>query len=115
MESLLEKETVKRLGVSAVYVVRSLDELQRTVDRNPFPNEAKDAPSQLLVVFLRTAPRKKDVDACGGQFKDRRIVSCDGKQLYIVYRGGIGRSKLTADMIERNLRSAGTAQLEHHS
>src|SRR5437868_184909 len=42
LERLLEKETAKRLGVAADYIVRSAEEWERTVARNPFPKEAKD-------------------------------------------------------------------------
>jgi uncharacterized protein (DUF1697 family) len=34
----------------------------------------------------------------------------DGKQLYIHYPAGIGRSKLTATLIERKLATRGTAR-----
>src|SRR5262245_49131463 len=55
LEQLLESETTKRLGVTADYVVRSGDELARVVARNPFPKEAKDDSSHLLVVFFKAA------------------------------------------------------------
>jgi len=110
LESLLESETAKRLGVSADYVVRSGDELARAVARNPFPKEAKNDPSHLLVMFLKAEPRAKDVDALRVAIKGREIVANDGKQLYLVYPDGIGRSKLTGTMIERTLATKGTAR-----
>src|ERR1700730_10493888 len=56
LERLLEKETSKRLGVSGDYVIRSAEEWETIVARNPLPKEAKSDPSHLVVMFLKTAP-----------------------------------------------------------
>src|SRR5262249_48285926 len=56
LEDLLEVETAKRLNVSADYFVRSAAEWDKIVARNPFPEEAKNDPGHLLVMFLKTAP-----------------------------------------------------------
>src|SRR5262249_35054913 len=63
LERLLEKETAERVGVSTEYVVRNAEEWKKIVNRNPFPKEAKDDPSHLLVLFLKAAPAAKDMDA----------------------------------------------------
>jgi uncharacterized protein (DUF1697 family) len=110
LERLLEKETAERLGVSADYVVRSADELEKTVARNPFLKEAKDTPSHFLVMFLKATPAAKEVDLLRASIEGPEIIGCDGKQLYIAYPAGIGRSKLTAAAIERKLGSRGTAR-----
>lgn len=110
LEKLLESATAERLGVSADYIVRGADEVARTVTRNPFAKEAKDDPSHLLVMFLKSAPRASDVDALRAAIKGREVVASDGKQLYMVYPDGIGRSKLTGTLIERRLATKGTAR-----
>jgi uncharacterized protein (DUF1697 family) len=110
LETLLETETAKRLSVSADFIVRSGDELARVVARNPFPKEAKNDPSHLLVMFLKAAPGAKVVETLRAGIKGRETVTADGKQLYIVYPDGIGRSKLTGTLIERNLGTKGTAR-----
>jgi uncharacterized protein (DUF1697 family) len=110
LERLLEAETAKRLGVSADYVVRSAVEWERIVARNPFAKEAKNDPSHLLVMFLKTAPQAKNVDALRAAIKGPEIVRCDGEQLYVVYPAGIGRSKLTGSLIEQKLDTRGTGR-----
>src|SRR3954470_18627202 len=55
LERLLERETAERLGVAADYVVRSADEWEQVVARNPFPKQATDDPSHLIVMFLKSA------------------------------------------------------------
>jgi uncharacterized protein (DUF1697 family) len=108
LESLLEKETAKRLGVTPDYLVRSAAELQQVVDRNPFPKAAKDDPGHLLV--LKAAPPASHVDALRAAIKGRETIQSDGKQLYIIYPDGVGRSKLTGTLIEKKLDTRGTAR-----
>jgi uncharacterized protein (DUF1697 family) len=110
LEHLLEKESAKRLGLSVDYVVRSAAELERIVARNPFPKEAKSDPSHMLVMFLKAAPPDETVNALRESIKGPEVVRGDGKQLYVVYPSGIGRSKLTGTWIERKLALKGTAR-----
>ena len=110
LERLLEKETASRLGVSADYIVRSAAELKKIIAGNPFPKHAKEDPSHLLVMFLKSAPPAKNVEALREVIKGPEVIRLDGKQLYIVYPAGIGKSKLTGTLIERRLDVRGTAR-----
>src|SRR4051794_31748849 len=101
LERLLEGETVRRLQVTADYIVRRADEWEEVVARNPFSAQAKADPGHLVVMFLKSAPRAADVDALGASIKGPEVIRSDGKQLYIVYPAGIGRSKLTGTSIEQ--------------
>jgi uncharacterized protein (DUF1697 family) len=110
LEGVLEKETAQRLGVSVDYVVRTSKEWQSIVAANPFPRKARDDPSHLVVMCLKSAVVAKHVDALRGAIQGRETVRGDGKQLYIVYPDGIGTSKFTAALIERTLGIRGTAR-----
>jgi uncharacterized protein (DUF1697 family) len=110
LEGLLEKEMAERLGVSADYIVRSASELARVVAANPFPKQAKEDPGRLIVVFLKAAAAEKTVNALRASIKGRETMHGDGKHLYIVYPDGMGTSKFTGTVIERVLRSRGTAR-----
>ena len=110
LERLLETETEKRLDVSVHYFVRTAEELQTIIARNPFPNEAKRDPSHLVVMFLKDAPEAKDVKALQAAIQGPEIVRADGKQLYLVYPAGIGQSKLTNALIEKKLGTRGTGR-----
>ncbi|HJU66176.1 MAG TPA: DUF1697 domain-containing protein [Gemmatimonadaceae bacterium] len=110
LERVLEAESAKRLKLPTPYFVRTSDELGRVIARNPFPAEAKTDPSHLVVVFLKEAPKKDAVDALRPAIKGRERVEVVGKQAYITYPDGIGRSKLTNVLIERKLGTRGTAR-----
>jgi uncharacterized protein (DUF1697 family) len=110
LERQLEKEIGERLGVAADFIVRSANEWKKIVARNPFPKQAKEDPGHLLVSFLKSAPSTQTVRALQSAIKGPEIVRGDGKQLYIVYPDGVGRSKLAATLVERKLETRGTAR-----
>ncbi|HEY8368478.1 MAG TPA: DUF1697 domain-containing protein [Thermodesulfobacteriota bacterium] len=110
LEDLLEAETERRLEVRADYLVRTAREWQEIVARNPFPREAKDDPSRLVVMALKAAPAAKNVKALEAAIKGRERVRVAGRHAYIVYPDGIGRSKLTTALIEDRLGTRGTGR-----
>ncbi|MEW6251548.1 MAG: DUF1697 domain-containing protein [Planctomycetota bacterium] len=110
LERRLEQQTARRLCVDCDCVVRSAAEWQQIVARNPFPQEAQDDPGHLLVMLLKATPSKDNLAALRNSIKGPEYLHADGKQLYIVYPDGVGRSKLTSNLIERKLTTRGTAR-----
>jgi uncharacterized protein (DUF1697 family) len=110
LEQTLEAETAERLGVSPQYIIRSAKQWNEVIARNPFPKEAINDPSHLLVMFLKSAPSAKNVEVLAKANQGPEIIHCDGKELYIVYPAGIGTSKLTGTLIESKLGAKGTAR-----
>jgi uncharacterized protein (DUF1697 family) len=110
LQDRLEKETAKRFGVAADYIVRTPGELAKVVAANPFPKEAKDDPSHLLVMHLKTTVSAQSVAALQESVTGPETIRGSGKQIYIVYPAGIGTSKLTGAVIEKRLAARGTAR-----
>jgi uncharacterized protein (DUF1697 family) len=61
-------------------------------------------------MFLKKTSATKDVEALQAAIKGSEIVRAEGKQAYIVYPEGVGRSKLTTALIENKLSSRGTGR-----
>jgi uncharacterized protein (DUF1697 family) len=110
LERLLEAETEKRLGIKVDYFVRSAEEWRAIVAANPFRNEARRDPGHLLVAFLKDVPSADDVDALRAAIVGREVVRSVGRQAYIVYPDGVGRSRLTSVLTEKKLGTRGTAR-----
>lgn len=110
LERLLETETEKRLHVRTDYFVRSAEEWKAIVAGNPFARAAKDDPSHLLVLFLKNAPSGREVKALEARIEGPERIGAAGRQLYVVYPDGIGRSKLTATAIEDAFGTRGTGR-----
>jgi uncharacterized protein (DUF1697 family) len=110
LERVLETEAAQRLGLQTDFFVRTTTEWKALIDANPFPKEAKRDPGHLVVMFLKDAPDPKDVKTLQAAIKDREVVRAEGRQAYIVYPDGIGRSRLTGALIEKKLGTRGTGR-----
>jgi uncharacterized protein (DUF1697 family) len=110
LEAKLEISARQDLDLQTDFHIRTGPELRGVIDANPFSAEAKADPSHLVVVFLRDAPEKKHLAALRAAITGRETIALGGRHAYIVYPDGIGRSKLTARLIERKLETTGTGR-----
>jgi uncharacterized protein (DUF1697 family) len=110
LERLLETEAAKTLGVETDFLVRTAEEWAGVIARNPFTAEAARDPAHLATVFLKDAPSAAQVAALRAAIVGREVVRASGREAFIVYPDGMGRSKLTLPLIERKLGSRGTAR-----
>lgn len=110
IETLLEREAAARIGLSTDFLVRSDTDMAAVVSNNPFPDVGDVRADQLVVAFGRTgAPA--DVPQRLVAFYDgpERIVVC-GREMYIHFPDGQGRSKLWPAMAKLGLNGIGTAR-----
>jgi uncharacterized protein (DUF1697 family) len=110
LEQVLENATKSQLGLAIDFVVRSDKEIRQAIASIPFPNMAEEDPSHLVCMFLKRAVTSTDVETLRAKIIGPELVQAVGKQLYIVYPAGIGRSKLTNVLIEKALGIRGTAR-----
>ena len=109
LEARLEREAEARLGLKTAFLVRSGEEWAEAAAANPMREVADDAPSGFLVVALKAAASAAKVDKLRAAIKGPERVEAVGRQAYIAFPDGIGRSKLTTAVIERAL-GPGTAR-----
>jgi uncharacterized protein (DUF1697 family) len=110
LERRLEEEARKRLDLQADFIVRTVEEWKAAIAGNPFRTEAQHDPGHLLLAFFKTAPDAKDVKALQAAISGPERVYATGREAYIVYPDGIGRSRLTHTLIERKLGVRGTGR-----
>jgi uncharacterized protein (DUF1697 family) len=110
LERMFETETSKKLACPADYMVRSAAEWEAVIAANPFRDAAKRDPGHLLVMFLKSATTPENVNQLEAAIRGRETVRAVGKQLYVIYPDGVGRSKLTHALIERHLRTRATGR-----
>ena len=89
VKAKLEKALDAKLGKPCAVLVRSRDELAAIVAANPYPAAA---PNQLLIVFLDEAPPKNAI--AGVAIPGREELTLKGRELFIHFPDGMGRSKL---------------------
>jgi uncharacterized protein (DUF1697 family) len=110
LEQLLEREAAKQLGLATEFFIRSNVEWQSIIAANPFPKEAKTDPSHLVAFVLKDDVGQKHVQALQDSIVGREVVRAKGRCAYLIYPDGIGRSKVTAALIEKKLGTRGTAR-----
>ena len=105
----LEQAVTDAFGVKAKVLVRTQAELKKIATRHPFGKDESE-PTRLHVLFLRDAPTKAKI----GILEEDRFLpdrfSVKGREVFLHYPNGQGRSKLTIDYFERRLETVGTAR-----
>ncbi len=96
-------------GFEVRVAVRTATELDRVIEANPLP-EALGDPSHLLVAFQVTPMPKERIDAVDPTTFGPEVVRLGDGVVYLWYREGIGRSKLTVDVLEKRLGAIVTAR-----
>ena len=109
IERQIESALQKKLGLQSHLFVRDAEEWRALMAANPFPRQAAADPSHMLVMCLREAPTAAAVKALQSAIVGKELVRASGRHAYFVYPDGVGQSKLTHYMIEKQFGS-GTAR-----
>jgi uncharacterized protein (DUF1697 family) len=110
VERAIESQLFDSLGLSTDVFVRTASEWRAIVRRNPFAREAEADPAHLVVTFLKHAPSDDEWNALRRSIQGHEAIVGSGREAFIVYPDGIGRSKLTAARIEKKLATRGTSR-----
>ena len=63
LETFLDDQALKHLGLSTKFLVRTASEWAEVIARNPFPEAAQANPGRLLVMFFRAPPTTEAVQS----------------------------------------------------
>lgn len=110
LEVAIERALSEQLGLRTDVFVRTLPEWRSILRQNPFPLEAKTDPAHLVVTLLKRAPEPSEWRVLERSIPGRERIQGAGRHAYIVYPDGIGTSKLTAAVIERQLSTRSTSR-----
>lgn len=105
----LESAIEKRLAFRPAVFVRSTDDLRAIVGRNPFARRHGFEPAKLAVFFLGDAPAKEVRDKLLATKVGPEEIRCAGRELYIYFPDGMGKSKLPP-VLGRTLKMPATAR-----
>jgi uncharacterized protein (DUF1697 family) len=106
IQSGIEKKFACRTDI----ILRTTAELRSVVARNPFAKRSNVEPSKLLVAFLARDPG----DAARKTLQEQKFapeeLHVSGRELYIYFPDGMGRSKLSWPRIHKILNTPGTGR-----
>lgn len=100
------RDLESHLGVRVV--LRTQAEIRSAIARNPYPAEAENDPGHLIVVFLSAALPSDEPLHKFALPHEKFVVK--GKEIYIHFGEGMGRSKLAESLTEKKLGVVPTAR-----
>jgi len=103
-------EFEKKFGFHTEVIIRTKAELKETFTYNPFHNQPEKEAKWVVVMFLSDVPEGQTQSNFISTFLGIEELHLAGKELYIYYPKGIGNSKLTNAVIEKNLKVTGTGR-----
>lgn len=106
----LEEGFVAKFGFHSAVILRTASELDTIVANNPFQNQPEKEPNLVIVTLLATYPTPEaamDLQKTHAGPEEMHLV---GRELYIYYPSGSGRSKVNNTLIEKSLKTIGTGR-----
>lgn len=100
----------RKFGFRPGVVVRSAADLRTVIARNPFAGRRDVEPGKLLVLFLADDPGQEARDKVRAMNTNPEELRIDGREVYIHFPAGQGKSKLPMALIERSLKTPGTGR-----
>jgi uncharacterized protein (DUF1697 family) len=108
--SRIQQGILKRFGCCPEVVLRSPDELRAVIRQNPFRNRTGIEPGKLLVFFLAKDPAKDADKRLRALAIEPEEVHLVGRELYIYFPNGAGKSRLPWARVDQALESRGTGR-----
>jgi uncharacterized protein (DUF1697 family) len=105
----LRKLLAEEHGLKVPVVVRSAKQMDRLADSHP-GLQAGVEPKFLHIVFLDKKVTKADVERIDRARYDPDVFEVDGREIYVTYPTGSGRSKLTIEVFEKAFGATATAR-----
>lgn len=106
----IEESIEKRFGFHVEVFVRTSAELEAIIEKNPFQGQSDKESKWVVVLFLAHCPNEAAQENLHKSYTGPEEIVVSGKEVYLYYTNGIGRSKLTLTLIEKKLKTLGTGR-----
>jgi uncharacterized protein (DUF1697 family) len=110
LTSKIQDAIERAFGFRPAVLVRTTDELKTAVAANPFAGRRNIEPGKLLVTFLAAEPGPESQSVLDGLKRHPEELHLKGRELYIYFPNGAGKSKLPWSAVEKLLKVQGTAR-----
>jgi len=100
----------RKFGFRPNVILRTAAEMREVIARNPFAKRRGIEPSKLLVSFLASDPGAEAREKVRQMKCDPEELRIEGREMYVYFPNGMGRSKLSLVRLEKTLKTPGTAR-----
>jgi uncharacterized protein (DUF1697 family) len=106
----IQDAIAQQFGFRPTVILRTPDELRNAIAANPFAKRRDLNPAKLLVTFLAREPGTEARAGLLALKPDPEELHLIGRELYIYFPNGAGRSKLPWSSLDEKLGTSGTAR-----
>lgn len=110
LASRVKQAIEKKFACSPAVVLRSVTELRAVVSRNPFAKRTNIEPAKLHVFFLAAQPAKNAPERLRQLAVQPEELHLMGRELFIYFPNGVGKSKLPWARVDKALETQGTGR-----
>jgi uncharacterized protein (DUF1697 family) len=100
----------RKFGFRPAVILRTTGELRSAMAATPFAASRKLEPGKILVTFLSDEPGSDANAILVGLKNYPEEIHLKGRELYIYFPDGAGKSKLPWSQVEKLLKTTGTAR-----
>src|SRR5882757_2776543 len=106
----IEEGIERKFGFRPDVVLRTAAEMREVVARNPFAKRRGIEPGKLLVSFLASDPGEEGREKVRQMKCEPEEMRIDGREIYIYFPNGAGRSKLPWAGLGKMVKTQGTGR-----
>ncbi len=106
----LQDAIERKFGFRPGTVLRTTAEMRQVIARNPFAKRRGVEPNRLLVTFLAGEPAAEAREKAAQLDTAPEELRMGRREVYIYYRNGMARPKVSWASIERILKTSGTGR-----
>jgi len=106
----IEDGIARKFGFRPDVILRTAAEMRDVVARNPFAKRRGIEPGKLLVSFLASDPGEEGRERVRQMKCDPEELRVEGREIYIYFPNGAGRSKLPWAGLGKMLKTQGTGR-----
>jgi uncharacterized protein (DUF1697 family) len=106
----IEDGIERKFGSRPDVILRTAAEMREVVARNPFAKRRGIEPSKLLVTFLASDPDAEAREKVRQMKCDPEELRMEGREIYIYFPNGMGRSKLPWARLDKVLKTPVTGR-----
>jgi uncharacterized protein (DUF1697 family) len=106
----IQDAIARDFGFRPEVILRTPEEFKNAIAANPFAKRQDIDPARLLVAFLASEPSAEARARLLALKPDPEEMHLVGRELYIYFPNGMGRSKLQWSALDKKLETSGTAR-----
>jgi len=106
----IEEGIERKFGFRPDVILRTAAEMRDVVERNPFAKRRGIEPGKLLVSFLGSDPGEEAREKVRQMKCDPEEMRIEGREIYIYFPNGMGRSKLPWAGLGKMLKTPATGR-----